>query len=66
MFGLLLFLVCLAIALLLTKFIVELVVDPPAQAKAVKIAVLVVVLSAFLWLAGFGGWGSVYGWRMHP
>jgi hypothetical protein len=64
MIGFLLFLLCLWLCLLLAKAIVETVVDPPARANALKIAYLVVVILAILWLAGFGGWG--YTQNFHP
>lgn len=62
MIGLILFLVCLLIVIVLVKMLcAELF---PGNANALKIAILVCVLIAVLWLAGFGGWPHVYGW--HP
>jgi hypothetical protein len=64
MFGFLLFLLCVWLSLLLVKAIVETVVDPPARPNALKIAYLIVVIVAILWLAGFGGW--TYTTNFHP
>lgn len=63
MIGLILFLVGVYILILLAKAIIEEVVDPPSRQKVTKIVVLLICFFALLWLAGFGGWGHVYGWR---
>ncbi len=62
MLGLILFLLCL----LIIGIIVRAACDEcaPGNANIKKIALLVVLVFAILWLAGFGGWPHVYGW--HP
>lgn len=64
MFGFLLFLLCVWLALLVAKAIVETVIDPPARANALKIAYLLVLIIAILWMAAGGGWG--YTTNFHP
>jgi hypothetical protein len=61
MLGLILFLLCVLIVCVIVKMILAEVL--PGNTNAVKIAMLLVLLMAVLWLSGFGGWPHVYGWR---
>ena len=62
MLGFILFLLCLLIIVILVKMILAELL--PGNANAFKIAMLVILLFAVLWLAGLGGWGYVRVW--HP
>jgi hypothetical protein len=54
--GFLIFLVAVLIAVLIVKAIIEVTVDPPQRAVFTKIAMLIILLVALLWLFGGGGW----------
>jgi hypothetical protein len=62
MIGLLLFFVFLLILGVIVKMLCEMFF--PGNAKALQIAMLVLLLFALLWLFGGGGWGYTYNY--HP
>jgi hypothetical protein len=62
MIGFLVFLICVFIVVILVKAILAELL--PGNANAVKIAMLVILLFALIWLFGGGGWG--YTTNFHP